>query len=45
VLGLWRARDTAEMEAILESLPLKSWMRIQTTPLGTHPSDPVIAPS
>src|SRR5690349_15744347 len=24
VLGLWRARDTAEMEAILESLPLKS---------------------
>ncbi len=39
-LGLWRARDAAQMQAILESLPLYSWMTIQTTPLTEHPSDP-----
>jgi muconolactone delta-isomerase len=44
-LGLWRARDVAEMQAILESLPLKPWMGIQTTPLSIHPSDPVLASS
>jgi muconolactone delta-isomerase len=44
-LGLWRARDAAEMQAILESLPLKPWMGIQTTPLSIHPSDPVLTPS
>jgi muconolactone delta-isomerase len=45
VLGLWRARDADEMQAILESLPLKPWMGIQTTPLSIHPSDPVLTPS
>jgi muconolactone delta-isomerase len=39
-LGLWRARDTAEMQALLTSLPLDAWMRVQTTPLTRHPSDP-----
>ena len=43
VLGLWRARDAAEMQAILESLPLYGWMTAQTTPLTGHPSDPAIA--
>ena len=42
-LGLWRARDAAEMQAILESLPLWSWMIVQTTPLTEHPSDPALA--
>jgi muconolactone delta-isomerase len=42
-LGLWRAGDAAEMEAILESLPLYGWMTVQTTPLAEHPSDPAIA--
>jgi muconolactone delta-isomerase len=42
-LGLWRARDAAEMQAILESLPLWSWMTVQTTPLTEHPSDPALA--
>ena len=42
-LGLWRARDAAEMQAILESLPLWSWMTVQTTPLTVHPSDPALA--
>jgi muconolactone delta-isomerase len=39
-LGLWRAGDTAEMQAILKSLPLDAWMTVQTTPLTPHPSDP-----
>jgi muconolactone delta-isomerase len=44
-LGLWRARDTAEMEAIVKSLPLDSWMTTQITPLTPHPGDPVLAGS
>jgi muconolactone delta-isomerase len=39
-LGLWRAHDTAGMQAILMSLPLYAWMSVQTTPLIPHPSDP-----
>jgi muconolactone delta-isomerase len=42
-LGLWRAQDPAEMQAILESLPLYPWMTVQTTPLTAHPSDPALA--
>jgi muconolactone delta-isomerase len=42
-LGLWRARDAAEMQAILESLPLWPWLTVQTTPLTQHPSDPALA--
>jgi muconolactone delta-isomerase len=44
-LGLWRARDAAEMEAIVKSLPLDSWMTTQITPLTPHPSDPVVTGS
>jgi muconolactone delta-isomerase len=39
-LGLWRAHDLTGMQAILASLPLDSWMSVQTTPLTAHPSDP-----
>ena len=39
-LGLWVARDPAQMQAILTSLPLDAWMTVQTTPLTPHPSDP-----
>jgi muconolactone delta-isomerase len=42
-LGLWRASDPAEMQAILKSLPMDSWMSVQTTPLTEHPNDPAIA--
>jgi muconolactone delta-isomerase len=42
-LGLWRAQDEAEMQAILKSLPLDAWMTVQTTPLTRHPSDPATA--
>jgi muconolactone delta-isomerase len=42
-LGLWRAADAADMQAVLESLPLYDWMTVQTTPLTQHPSDPPLA--
>ena len=41
-LGLWQARDTAQLAAILESLPQASWLTVDTTPLSPHPSDPAI---
>jgi muconolactone delta-isomerase len=43
-LGLWRARDAAKMRAILGALPLAPWMRVETTPLTRHPSDPAPEP-
>jgi muconolactone delta-isomerase len=39
-LGLWRARDGAELQTIVRSLPLDVWMTVDTTPLTPHPSDP-----
>jgi muconolactone delta-isomerase len=41
-LGLYQARDAAQMQAILEALPLAPWMAMDTTPLSPHPSDPAI---
>jgi muconolactone delta-isomerase len=41
-LGLWRAQDPAEMQAILESLPLYPWLRAETTTLSQHPNDPAM---
>lgn len=41
-LGLWRARDADDMQAILRSLPLDAWMTVETTPLSPHPSDPAL---
>jgi muconolactone delta-isomerase len=41
-LGLYQARDAAQMQAILEALPLGPWMTVDTTPLSPHPSDPAI---
>jgi len=42
-LGLWNARDPAEMQAILKSLPMDAWMTVETTSLTRHPSDPAMA--
>jgi muconolactone delta-isomerase len=39
-LGLWRAGDAAEMQAILEALPLYPYLKTRITPLTPHPSDP-----
>jgi muconolactone delta-isomerase len=42
-LGLWAGDDEADMDVVLESLPLYRWLTIQTTPLSPHPSDPALA--
>jgi muconolactone delta-isomerase len=39
-LGLWRAQNLAELQAILASLPLDRWMTTRTTSLTEHPNDP-----
>jgi muconolactone delta-isomerase len=42
-LGLWRAEDGKEMQALLRSLPMDAWTRTETIPLTEHPSDPARA--
>jgi muconolactone delta-isomerase len=42
-LGLWRADDGQELQAILTSLPMDKWITTQTTPLTEHPNDPARA--
>jgi len=42
-LGLWRAGDAAEMQAIVEALPLYPYLKTRTTPLTPHPSDPGVS--
>jgi muconolactone D-isomerase len=39
-LGLYRAASDEELEAILDSLPLRPWMEISVTALAEHPNDP-----
>jgi muconolactone D-isomerase len=39
-VGLYRADDEAALRAILESLPLYSWMTIGVRALAPHPNDP-----
>jgi muconolactone D-isomerase len=39
-IGLYRAADDAELQANLESLPLRPWMEISVTALAEHPNDP-----
>jgi muconolactone delta-isomerase len=42
-LGLWRADDADQLQAVLKSLPMDPWMTTETTPLTEHPSDPAHA--
>ncbi|MEU2779661.1 muconolactone Delta-isomerase family protein [Streptomyces sp. NPDC007162] len=42
-LGLWRARDPAEMRTLLGSLPQAPWLTTTTTPLSEHPNDPALS--
>ena len=39
-LGLWRAEDEGELQALLMSLPMDKWMTPETTLLSEHPTDP-----
>lgn len=41
-LGLWRALDSAEMQAIVGSLPRRDWFSVETLQLSIHPSDPAL---
>jgi muconolactone D-isomerase len=43
VIGLYRAESLSELEDLLRRLPLYDWMRVQVTPLQTHPNDPLVA--
>ena len=36
-LGLWNAGSSAQMQAILGSLPMDPWMTVETTPLQPAP--------
>ena len=42
-LGLWRAKDAAELQTYLDSLPLSPYQQATVTPLTEHPSDPPTA--
>lgn len=42
-LGLWRAKDAAELQKMLNSLPLRPYMTVDVTPLAEHPTDRAIA--
>jgi muconolactone D-isomerase len=44
-LGLFAAADTAELEQVLASMPLRVWRTDEVTPLTPHPSDPASARS
>jgi muconolactone D-isomerase len=39
-LGLYRTTSDQELEAILDSLPLRPWLEISVTALAEHPNDP-----
>ena len=42
-VGLYRAADDTELQAILESLPLRAWMEISVRALAEHPNDPALS--
>jgi muconolactone delta-isomerase len=39
-LGLWQGDDAAELQTLLDSLPMNRWMTTELTALTQHPSDP-----
>jgi muconolactone D-isomerase len=39
-IGLYRAVNEAELREVLASLPLHIWMKVNITPLTSHPNDP-----
>ena len=42
-IGLYRARDAAELDDLLGALPLADWLRVSITPVAAHPNDPAMA--
>jgi muconolactone delta-isomerase len=39
-LGLWQSESARELKAVLDALPLRPWLGIETVPLTGHPNDP-----
>jgi muconolactone D-isomerase len=39
-IGLWRADNEMALQALLTTLPLHPWMKVDLTPLAPHPNDP-----
>lgn len=40
-IGVWRAADEVELrEQVLGTLPLRPWMTVHVTAMGSHPNDP-----
>jgi muconolactone D-isomerase len=44
-IGLWRADNEEELQALLTTLPLHVWMKVEVTPLSPHPNDPLNPPN
>ena len=44
VLGLYRAENETQLDALLGALPVAEWMRVTITPLAPHPNDPPSQP-
>jgi muconolactone D-isomerase len=44
VLGLYRADSKAQLDRLLEALPMYDWMHITLTALEPHPNDPGARP-
>jgi muconolactone delta-isomerase len=42
-VGLYRAGSTAQLDGLLDALPLADWMHATVTQLAPHPNDPVAA--
>ena len=44
-VGLYRADSKAQLDRLLDALPLADWMNVLVTPLEPHPNDPASAAS
>ncbi len=42
-VGLYRADSEAELDGLLDALPIADWLRVTVTPLEPHPNDPAEA--
>jgi muconolactone D-isomerase len=40
-VGLFRAGSTAQLDGLLDALPLADWIHVKVTRLASHPNDPV----
>ena len=45
VLGLYRADNRAQLDRLLDALPLYEWMHVTVMPLEPHPNDPGASPA